>query len=129
MRIVIPPGALAAFEADQAERGRDEVEAEHDAFCVFGGTGPCRYITRDGRFLIGADEMWDEPITREGSDADAIAILRIAARRFALDALVDLIPARPADVPKCAECEGTGLAIHLPMICHLCSGLGWGQDK
>ena len=125
MRITLTPTAIAAFEADQVRRGRDAVELEQDAFLIFGGLGPCRYITRTGRFLIGKDEFWDEPDLREAEDLEAIGSLRGAARRFCLPELLTFIPTRPAEAEVCGGCEGSGWSLHLPTVICQCGGLGW----
>ena len=126
MRIDLPASVIAAFEAEQAIRGRDATELEHDAFMTFGGMGPCRYITRDGRFLVGADEFWHEPVLRESKDEEAIATLRGAGRRFSSQSLLDLIPIRPPDALACSSCDATGWLVgQHSVICPKCSGLGW----
>ncbi|HUP50117.1 MAG TPA: hypothetical protein VNA04_15130, partial [Thermoanaerobaculia bacterium] len=60
MRVNLPSELIAKLEKWRASRkGGDDVEREHDAFVLFGGMGPCLYVTRSGDFLVGADEFFD----------------------------------------------------------------------
>jgi hypothetical protein len=126
MRSTLTQGVIAALEAERRRRGPDAVEVEHDAFLVFGGMGPCRYITRAGRFLVGKDDFWGEPVLREAEDREAVASLRGAARRLSLPELLTFIPPKPPEAVVCDGCEGSGRSAHMPaVVCLACSGTGW----
>lgn len=121
-----------AHSASVRTQVRDPVEVEQDAFRLFGGMGPCMYVTRSGEFLIGADPTFDEPVLRSASDDEAIESLVIGSLRLALPELLELVPSRPGDAGNCPVCKGQrwhpirSIAGAWPIaICTACHGRGW----
>jgi hypothetical protein len=122
--------ALSRLRADR--KVGDPVENEFDALCLFGGMGPCLYVTRSGDFLVGKDEFFEEPGTRGASDDEAIAALVIGATRLGLPELLGLVPRRPSDAFECSLCGGRrwhpikSTSGEWPIaICTSCHGRGW----
>lgn len=98
-----------------------------DAFVLYGGMGPCAYLTTDGRVLED-HRGWDdsEPPVREASDDEAIAWIVAGARRTGVRALLELLPRAPVGATACARCAGSRW-ITLPVgqfVCPRCHGRG-----
>jgi hypothetical protein len=133
MRVSLSSDLIAALSRLRAERKfGDPVESEHDAFRLFGGMGPCLYVTRAGDFLVGRDEFFDEPVTRGASDDEAITALVIGARRLGLSELLNFVPRRPSEASTCSVCFGKrwhpvkSTSGEWPIaICTSCHGRGW----
>jgi len=109
----------------QSRGGGDAVERERDAFQLFGGMGPCLYVTRTGEFLVGADEVFDEPELRSADENEAITALVIGSKL--VPELLELTPGRPEGVNVCGQCEGSRwfpLGSNV-IICTKCRGRGW----
>ena len=133
MRVALSSELIAALSRLRAEMEfGDPVESEHDAFRLFGGMGPCLYVTRAGDFLVGKDEFFDEPVTRGASDDEAITALVIGATRLELSELLSFVPRRPSEASECGVCRGrrwhpikSALGEWPIVICTLCHGRGW----
>ena len=132
MNVSLPKEVVACLEGRLPKRAPDEVERTHNAILLYGGMGPCRYVTRKGVFLIGADMDWGEPETREANEDESCVILVSAARRFQMPELLGYLPTRPPEAFDCTNCSGNswdpvkGANGEWPVvICGACSGRGW----
>jgi hypothetical protein len=132
MQVQLPDSTLAALRQHQARTGWiDEVTSSQDAFLLFGGMGPCLYITSAGTFLSGPD-LDETFLFREAEDDEAVSALVIGAKRTGIEALLDLVPAAPPGAHLCDFCQGkrwdplrdtTG---EWPIVvCRQCAGRGW----
>lgn len=65
--LALSPEVIAKLRAYLAKRRWpvDDIEREHDAFMLFRGMGPARYLTSDGRILIDGDDIWEPRGVRE----------------------------------------------------------------
>jgi hypothetical protein len=115
---------LAALRAWRDGRRTEAIEQAHDAFCLDPGLGTPTYLTADGR-ILWADLGWG----REGTRGDALAAIRVGARKTGIEALLRLMPPRPPSATICPRCRGTGWD-HVedrqaPWICPACGAVGW----
>jgi len=130
MRVSLTQTQTQRLEELRAVRYPDPVEQEYDAFMLFGGMGPCVYVRRAGTFLVGADETWNVPETREATPEEATMSLVIAARRFEMPSLLSLLPQRPENAAECAQCHGQRWDLSWPaLVCEQCHGRGWFSSQ
>lgn len=121
---VLDEALLAALRGWRDCRVADPVERAFDAFCLDPGLGTPTYLTVDGRIL------WDDlGWGTEGTRGDALASIRVGAKKSGIDALLALLPARPKAATTCRRCRGTGWD-HVeerpaPWICPACAAVGW----
>ena len=132
MNVSLPKEVVACLEGRLPKRAPDEVERSQNAILLYGGMGPCWYVTRKGVFLIGADSEWGEPETREATQDEVCAILVGTARRFGMPELLTYLPPRPFGAFDCANCSGnrwdpvkSANGEWPVVICGACSGRGW----
>ena len=120
------------LEGQQSRELPGKVETAHDAILIYGGMGPSYYVTRAGKMLIGADEDWGVPVTREVTEDEWCTIIVGAAHRFQIPELLKALPTEPVDSRKCQNCCGDrwepvrGAKGEWPVvICRQCFGRGW----
>lgn len=131
MRVNLSSKLIVKLEKWRASRkGGDEVERERDACMLFGGMGPCLYVTRAGEFLVGADEFFDEPALRAANDNEAVAALVIGEK--CVPGLVELVPGPTEGAVVCDLCAGkrwhplkSACGEWPVVICTECHGRGW----
>jgi hypothetical protein len=91
--------------AQRRRKELDPVELELDAFLLDPGFGPPTYLTRDGRIVWDLGDFWD-PI--DPSPVNVYGAIAIGAKKTGVEALLDLLPKRPADAYDCPRCNGRG---------------------
>lgn len=111
----------------------DDVTERELAVMISLGLGPAIYLAFDGR-IIDDRRYWDNGPVAEADPRGSYASLVMAAERFDMPELLDLLPKASSGSVSCTRCAGTrwfriGLEAHtkLPgrIICPDCSGLGW----
>ncbi len=93
-------------EKERADGRLDSRCTELDAIWLHTDMGPVFYLTRDGR-VLSEDVILETPIEEVPYGAASSALI-MGAKHLDATELVSLLPERPADVPDCARCAGTG---------------------
>jgi hypothetical protein len=129
-----PPDWLAAFVRSRRSTtaASDAPAGATDAMHLFGTIGYEALLAPDGAVWINDTEDWCAAELvwrwRRAPRGEALGAIKVAAER--IPELGALVPARPADVPACAACRGSGIltldggAVH-GVWCQQCFGLGW----
>lgn len=137
MRFHLPDHLLRELRQAQPDRLRDPLLREHDAFMLDPGLGPALILTTDGRILEDGT-FWDGSPAKEVPNDAALEAIVIGFEKTGIEALLELLPPRPATALDCPRCGGARFAsLHvdgasaaqlaqLPrFICTSCHGLGW----
>lgn len=121
----VPDALIAALRASRDARRLDPIERAYEAFCLDPGLGTPVYLTEGGRLLWDDDGTWGKTGTR----ADALAAIRVGAKKTGIDALLALMPPRPPTATTCPRCRGTGWdhvdGAPASWICPACAAVGW----
>ncbi len=126
MRFSLDENVVRKLREAQARLGwHDEVTRRERAFLVSSGLGPVLYLTEDGRVLSDASD-WDGPPLGQGGDDEAVATIVLAAERFDIPELLEVLPRAPALASPCDLCGGARW-LQLPprVVCYRCAGRGW----
>jgi hypothetical protein len=92
----------------------------HHALPVYSDLGGTLFITSELKVLMSQSDD-SLSIVPESSEDWRLVALVSASEKF--PALRCLLPARPADMPQCAQCGGSGKIKQFR--CGECFGLGW----
>jgi hypothetical protein len=134
MRFLLNSSTVAKLEAiaTVAPYSDDVIEPEH-AVMISAGLGPAIYLTLDGR-VIEDRRSWDDGPMAEAEPPLCYAALVVAAERFTIPELLELLPKAPSGSARCIRCDGTrwfsvGIDSRTQqpgrIVCPECSGLGW----
>ena len=125
---------LQVIQQEQVARYTDFVTNTENAILITGSFSGALYLTVDGR-VIAYDIVYgdDDQVPYETTDIfeQQLALL-IAADRFDVPELLDLLPSKPAATADCPLCAGTrwfrvkdANGTPTKLVCTQCRGLGW----
>lgn len=127
--IVLPPAIAARIE--QCVQGRegpntaiDQEARTHGTVALMTSVGMNWGLRPDGTFWM-FDADFEVPLEPLPADCEMQALVWGACR---FPWLSDLVPVRPAGVPDCTSCAGTGFR-SATWMCPRCEGLGWSRES
>ena len=95
--------------------------AAFGALPLYSDVGGCLALRPDGRVV---QIVWEKPERSFGDAAPNWRWVALVNGAKTYPELRELLPARPAGAPSCANCEGRG-ALDDGVICGVCFGLGF----